>query len=94
MFDKTKYKAIKAGGVPGQCLKADYKILATAIAHGASRIYVDDNHFSSIASRGEIIIDPIPRLSEFSDSPTSPKKGSAKHGGRQQSMLPDEAEDA
>ena len=45
-----------------QCLKADYKIIATAIAHHATRIYTNDGHFRSLAL-GRIFVEDIPPLS-------------------------------
>jgi len=48
-----------------QCLKADLKIIATAIAHGAAHIYTNDRHFNSIAS-GRIIVEDIPSLPAIS----------------------------
>ncbi len=44
-----------------QCIKADYKIIATAIAHKATRIYTNDGHFRSLAV-GRIIVEDIPPL--------------------------------
>jgi hypothetical protein len=47
--------------LPRQCVKSDLKIIATAIAHKAVRIYTDDNHFTSLA-RGRILVSPIPQV--------------------------------
>lgn len=44
-----------------QALKADIKIVATAIAHGAKAIYSDDSHFQRI-SNGRILVKQVPPL--------------------------------
>lgn len=48
-------------GVPKRCLKADFKIIATAVAQGAARIYSDDQHFTKFA-QGRILVDKVPEL--------------------------------
>jgi predicted nucleic acid-binding protein len=62
LYDARMFKQIvKDDNVPRQCLKADYKIIATAIRHGASVIYVDDQHFAKIANN-KITVRPVPAL--------------------------------
>jgi hypothetical protein len=51
----------KATGIPRPMLKDDLKIIATAIAHRAVRIYTDDEQDQSLA-QGQIIIETIPPL--------------------------------
>ncbi|NOY42802.1 MAG: type II toxin-antitoxin system VapC family toxin [Planctomycetes bacterium] len=62
LFDKQEFDAAKQESEVGrQCLKADYKILATAIAHGASAIYANDQHFIKFAD-GKIVVRDIPLM--------------------------------
>ncbi|MGV3485363.1 MAG: type II toxin-antitoxin system VapC family toxin [Planctomycetaceae bacterium] len=62
LFNRKTYGDIKAGhAVQGQCLKADYKVLATAIAHGATALYVDDGWFKKIV-QSHIAIRDLPPL--------------------------------
>jgi predicted nucleic acid-binding protein len=49
------------------CLKADVKIIATAIAHGATMIYSHDKHFNSFG-RGRILVSDVPDLPPPSQS--------------------------
>ncbi len=48
-------------GIPRQVLHADVKIVATAIAHGAVRIYTLDDHYRDLA-RGRILVCQVPEV--------------------------------
>ena len=62
LYDAQVFKQIvTADGVGRQCLKTDYNVIATAIRHGASSLYVDDKHFKKIAN-DRIKIHPVPPL--------------------------------
>jgi len=62
LYSKKKMQEAQSGGQGcRQCVKADLKIIATAIAHHAGRIYTDDKQFRSLAC-GEIIVEDIPPL--------------------------------
>lgn len=88
LYDKETFDRIKDTGVPRQCLKADYKIIATAIRHSASTIYANDPHFGTIG-RGKIMVKDVPPLRvlgrvapvEFSDDgDLGDAKGDTKQG--------------
>lgn len=69
IFDKATFDSVREESeTPRQCLKADYQIIATAIAHNATAIYADDGHFKSLAN-GKIIVKPVPEFQKelFSD---------------------------
>jgi predicted nucleic acid-binding protein len=60
LHSKRLMKELRArSDIPRQCLKADVQIIATAIAHGAVRIYTDDGNFRKLA-QGRIIVEDIP----------------------------------
>lgn len=62
LYDKSMVDEIRTEmGIGKQCIKADIKILATAIAHGASHIYVNDEQMRVLA-QGKIIVNGIPTL--------------------------------
>ena len=62
LFDKSTFDTIRQDDQVGrQCLKADYQIVATAIAHGATTIYADDEHLPKIAD-GQILVRPVPDI--------------------------------
>jgi predicted nucleic acid-binding protein len=62
LYDKEVIDKLRnETGEKKQCLKADVKIIATAIAHGGTRIYSNDSQFKSLA-RGRITVSDIPRL--------------------------------
>jgi predicted nucleic acid-binding protein len=60
----------KETGAHRQCLKADFKVIATAIAHSAGSIYTSDKHMSAFAN-GRIQVLPVPSLAELSQHPQS-----------------------
>lgn len=65
LYDKQRMQAIRADtDLPRQCLKADLNIVATSIAHGATRIYVDDRHFRTLA-HGRILVNDVPPLRDM-----------------------------
>jgi predicted nucleic acid-binding protein len=62
IYSRVEFGKIKAqSNQCRQCVKADIKIIATAIAHGAARIYTDDDHFRSMAC-GKILVENIPEI--------------------------------
>jgi predicted nucleic acid-binding protein len=74
IYSKTTiHQAQSDTGICRQCLKADLKIIATAIAHGAARIYTNDKHFTKLAC-GRIIVEGIPLLAAFERLQASPSQ--------------------
>ena len=66
IYSKAKMKSARAK-TPAcrQCVHADLKIIATAIAHGAKRLYTDNTpHFVTLAV-GKILVDDIPPLEKL-----------------------------
>jgi predicted nucleic acid-binding protein len=62
LYDKETFDAIRAEGVPRQCLKTDYKVIATAIAARCDRIYTDNvAQFRRIAN-GRILVTEVPAI--------------------------------
>lgn len=69
LFDKATFDAVREMGVPRQCLKTDFQIVATAIAARANRIYTDNvEEFKRIAN-GRIIVSPVPELVDYTRKP-------------------------
>lgn len=64
LYDKARIKSIQQGGTPKQCIHADLKILATAIAHSATTLYTDNlqDFLTLAASDGRIIVKGVPAL--------------------------------
>ncbi len=60
LYDKEKVRVIREGGTPKQCIHADLKIIATAIAHGATAIYTDNTKDFKNLARGRILVHEIP----------------------------------
>lgn len=68
LFDKRLMKTVRQEtDIPRQCLKADLKIIATAIAHGATSIHADDKHFTSMAC-GRILVKEVPPVRDRQDN--------------------------
>jgi predicted nucleic acid-binding protein len=60
LYDKARVKAVKANGTPKQCVHADLKIIATAIAAKATHIFTDNvKDFTSLAN-GKILVGEVP----------------------------------
>jgi predicted nucleic acid-binding protein len=57
-----------------QCLQADFKILATAIAHGATVFYTDDPHMTAFAA-GKILVKEIPTKAALAMRPATELQG-------------------
>jgi predicted nucleic acid-binding protein len=64
--------ARKGANAPRQSLKADFNVIATAIAHGASCIYAGDNHMEAFAC-GRIPVKTAPEMTEMAPPPEPPK---------------------
>jgi predicted nucleic acid-binding protein len=78
LYATSNYKQIQAdcNNVYAASLKADYKVVATAIAHGATKLYADDTQISAIA-HGRILVVAVPEL-----RPQRPARVEASHGHR------------
>lgn len=62
LFDRERVRAIRQNGTPKQWIHSDLKIIATAIAHGATHLYTDNvKDFQSLAN-DRIQIKPVPAL--------------------------------
>jgi predicted nucleic acid-binding protein len=60
LYDANLLKQVRQETQIGrQCLMADFKIIATAIAHGATALYSDDPHMSKF-SGGKLLVKEIP----------------------------------
>lgn len=97
LWDASNPHAIKEEHeVEGPSMRADYKIVATAIAHGATRIYANDGQFKAIAG-GKILVDDVPLLpvpGESGDSVeetegTAPRRDKQLHLGEQDGLQAD-----
>lgn len=86
LYDKETFDAIVSQGVPRQCLKTDYKVIATAIAARASRIYTDNvAQFRRIAGN-RIMVSEVPAIG--GPPALSSDDGIRESGPRTQTALP------
>jgi predicted nucleic acid-binding protein len=75
LYDKNLLKQVRDDTKIGrQCLMADFKILATAIAHGATTFYSDDPHMSKFAD-GKILVKGIPTKVALASRPEPDASG-------------------
>jgi|SRR5579872_6175171 len=73
LYDRNLFANVRqATDKPRQCLKADYYVIATAIAHGAGCLYTDDKHMEDFAA-GKLPVIGVPQLSEMAPNPEVPK---------------------
>jgi predicted nucleic acid-binding protein len=94
LYDKGVFdRAREESKLGKQCLKADLMIVATAIAHGATCIWVDDGHIKTLA-RGRILVKIIPTLAELAEAEITTAVPKGKEvPGRLFSLDEDEDED-
>jgi predicted nucleic acid-binding protein len=88
IWDATAVGEAKAEAKVGkQSIKADIFILATAIAHGATTLWVEDGHFFKFA-QDKVIIKGIPALAGPDPGPTP----GVPPDSPQRSLYPEEPE--